>query len=282
MDQRPVKYARTLAEAEPNSLVYVDRQGRVRTPARLRALTGATYGVLAGLMAALGYFSWSLGPAGIVFGGAFLAWAGNSLLAMRRVRRATRLAAAGQRDEAMGVLTTVAGGRLLPATHRALADSYLAGLLLRAGRFEEALGRADRAVAGSRRQNIHVQLARYNAIIALIGLGRLDEARRRLAGIPDQPGEMLRLMRWTVELYLAFIAGRHDLDDDTLHARARFALGLSTGTALLGLLSWAHRQLGHDDMAAHLLGEAYERDTRDLPAIMPAVYAWMEANRASA
>jgi hypothetical protein len=282
MGELPVKVARSLAQAGSGDLMYVDGKGRVIAPARAEARSGAAWGLVIGLSAILLYFAASAGVVGLLPAALFLGWVGRTLIAQRRIRHAAQLVAAGRNDEGRRVLTAVAGMRALPAPHRALTDSYLGAVALREGRFEEALACADRAAARTRRRTIHVVLARYRAVLAATSLGRLDEARRRLAALPDDPGELVRLMRWTCELYLAFTEGRHDLDADALHARARFALGLTTGAALLALLAWAHRQIGHDDMAAHLLAEAAQRDLRDLPRMAPALARWMDENRAPA
>src|SRR5262249_13212184 len=145
--------------------------------------------------------------------------------------------------------------------------------------------RAAIALYSRGRRSPFAQVVEYGEIISLVNLERLREAReifdRRHKVVPD--GDYLRVHHWVTELYLDMAEGTCTVDDDDLHPRVRFRLGLSSGAALLALLAWAEHARGDLDLAWHLLREACDRRGEvPLERTMPRLHAWIEANEAAA
>jgi len=87
----------------------------------------------------------------------------------------------------------------------------------------------------------------------------------------------------TTELFLAFHEGRHELDDEALHERAKFALGITTASPMLALLSWAFAENGDEEMAELLRDEAQDRHPGKLMSVpMPKLDAWLNKEHARA
>lgn len=287
---RPPKLASNLQVASSRDLVYVDRAGHVRSPLRYRVLQGAYYGGLGVLLLielALVYtFLWDDGvlavTAAMVVALVF-SWAGWAISRQLALSRAQRAQLAGRLDEAEGIYRSVLRAPLLPPKYRTAAEQGIAGCRMIAGRHEEGLVHLQSALRRhGHARNPRAQLARYAEIYALVNVGRLDEARARLAALGPVPeGEYFRINHWSAELYLALREGTHAIEDDELHRRASAALAITSAAPLLGLLAWAFDQRGDDEMVALLLAEARDRHPGQLlSGPLPLLDAWMEAQPA--
>jgi len=280
-----LELAPSLADARPNSLVYVDRRGQVRSPARYLAAQAWSYGTIGLTIAAFTIVYGSLlGIAGVAAGGALAGLFGWRIRQGHRMRRAVVLIVNDRVEEAIPILEKVARSRA-PARLRAIAEQNLGSCHARRGRHEQALEHQHRAVQlhGSRPRPIAL-VVRYAEIISLINLDRVTEARALFVErFPQVPaGDFLRVRHWTVELYLALTGADVTIDAEDLHERARTALGLTGGGALLGLTAWAHHRAGDLDQAWHLLREAFDRPGEPIDATLPRLHTWMQAHAAEA
>src|SRR5258706_2759583 len=119
--------ARTLEEASPRTLVYIDGNGQVRSPARYRALSALAYGSAAAITAgsALVYGA-LLGAPGLLVGVALALYYGWLIQRARLLRRAAAHLGYDQLDEAETLLRRVTSSRLCNKNVRALAWHNLA------------------------------------------------------------------------------------------------------------------------------------------------------------
>ncbi len=294
----PLVLARSLESAKPGTLVYIDRQGQVRSPRRYRLLEAISYGAVSGLVASTtAIYGALLGLPGVLFGLGLGLWFG---LAVRRrilLGRASLLITHERFDEAEALLLKLRTSFRAPAAARALAEQNLGAIAARRGDFAGALERQRAAlklyargglwggggVGGGKNKaprSAMAALAGLSEIMTLVNLDRTGEAQARLDQLrPAVPsGNYLQLQLWTTELYVAFSQGQHAFDDDALHLRARTALQVTAASALLGLLAWAHARAGDPDQALHLLSEALDRRSGQLiDRLMPKLHRWMEA-----
>jgi tetratricopeptide (TPR) repeat protein len=280
------KVARNLQVASSREFVYVDRKGRVQSPARLRAMQVTSYGVMAGLLGgATAFYYATIGPAGIAVGGVLALWFARVIGASFTLRDGLRLMVADRFDEAAVVFTRIARGRFVPRRLRANAEQNLGTCRMIAGQHEEALALYRSAIVRWGSSNgLRVAMARGSEICALVNLGRLTEARAHLGALGPMPaGEYLRIHRWTVELYLALAEGHHEFPEEELYRRSRAALAITTAAALLGLLAWAYDQSGDQDMSRHLLDECLDRHFGlRISGTLPLLQRWLDQARASA
>jgi hypothetical protein len=282
----PVKIARSLQTARNREVLYVDRQGRVRSPARLRAAQAVAYGGMIGLVGAGTAIYYSvLGPVGLVVGAALGAWSANAVVRSFALRTGQRLMLAERFDEAAALFHGVLHGRLVPRRVRATAQHQLARCCVATGRHEEALAHYRGAIVrwGANR-GLMPALARRGEILTLVNLGRLPEARAGLTALGPVPeGEYLRILHWTIELYLALAEGQHGFAEDELYRRSREALAITSAAALLGLLAWAYQRSGDAEMSRHLLGECLDRrEGTRIATTLPVLQRWLDAQAASA
>jgi tetratricopeptide (TPR) repeat protein len=279
-----VPLARSLQVASQRSFVHVDRRGQVRSPARLRVLQALDYTVIGAALALPVVYTWLFGPLFGVAGLAATATAVWRVSATRRLKRGANLLVHDRLDEAEAALAPVARRGRAPRRLRALAMQNLGACSARRGDHEVALERLREAIRlHGRSRSPLAASARYAEICTLVNLGRTGEARARLAERGPVPtGDYLRVLHWSSELLLALAEGRHTIDERELHERARVALGITSASALLGLLAGAHHHAGDPEQAWHLLGEALDRVDIPLDRLMPALWAWMEAHRAEA
>lgn len=284
-----MEMARSLAEARPKTFVHVDAQGNVRSPARYRALQAASYGAAGAIVTGVTVvYGALLGVPGVAIGLGLGAYVGWHIRRGFRLQKATRLLVHDRLDEAEALLRDVLSGFRVPRSVRALAEQNLASVYVRRGDYEEALKHQRAAMtlyARRRKRSLFSHTVDYAEITTLVNLGRVGEARQRLEqkhGVVPA-GDYLRLQYWTAELYVCLAEGEHRLPPDELHERAKTALGITGATALLGLASWAHAQLGDRDQAWHLLREAYDRQSGSgLPRALPRLWEWMEAHKVEA
>jgi hypothetical protein len=277
--------ATSLATAAPRSFVHIDRDGQVRSPARYKALRATSYAALAinvTVATALSVATWGL--PGLAIGAGLIALTARSLGRGRALQRAARLINGGRLDEGEAALQAMLAGRLARGT-RAVVEANLAVCRTRRSDYAGALvlqrAALARFSASARRRPIG-RMCAYAEVQTLISLGQLAEARQLLtsrhAEVPT--GDYLRFVHWSVELYLWLAEGRHELDADALHERARMALGMTNGARLLGLCAWAHHAAGDDAQAWHLLREAFERPCDPPISVdLPRLAAWMEEHR---
>jgi len=125
-DPPATKVARNLQVASSRELVYVDRKGRVRSPARLRANQIASYGLMTGLLGgATALYYATLGPAGIAVGGVLGLWFARVIGTGFALGAGLRLMVTDRFDEAAAVFTRIARGRFVPRRLRANAEHHL-------------------------------------------------------------------------------------------------------------------------------------------------------------
>ena len=131
------------------------------------------------------------------------------------------------------------------------------------------------------RRWVGYEIHRYAQIMTLLQVGQQKKAHVRFSEISARPdGDYLMLLHWSCELMLAFAAGRHQLDEDELHGRARLALGVLPGTQLLVLCAWGFDQLGDRDMADHLVEVAVDRWEPKLARSLPRLGQWLDRRSA--
>jgi hypothetical protein len=273
--------ARTLEEALPGSMVFVNGRGDVISPAnaRMRQLLGYSSSAAVGAFL-VGFCTSLFGWEGAAASSAYLAYGLWNLREGRRAARAWRLIA-GNPTQAEAILSPLSRGRWRPSWVRAGAHAALAHLAVLRGDDESALTHYRAALAayarGANGGRAQARTARHGEIFALVNLGRVGEARATLNALGPLPaGNYLRFQRWSCELYVCFAEGQHAIDADELHQRSRAALRLSSGGALIALCAWAHAHLGDHDQAAHLLAEARERaDSAQIARRTPKLDAWM-------
>ena len=290
-----VVLARSLDEASSGALVYVDRQGHVRSPTRYRVFQGMSYVGLGAIAALPVFYGLLFGPVGAVAGLGFVAFSALRIRPSLAVQRAVRLSAHGMYEEAEALLERVITSRLAPQATRAAAYQGLAVCRGMRGDYDSALRyvRYARERFPAVQSSVRFRMGSYLEVHLLVNLGRADEARQRLQAVGPVPeGEYLRVAHWTAEMYVWLggdegaraLAGDArpalSLSDDEVHERARKALSMTAGSALLGLCAWVHTQRGDDDQAEHLLREAFDRmvDER-IERMMPRLHAWMVAHQ---
>jgi hypothetical protein len=272
----PVKLARDHASRGPREVLYVDRSGRGITPARAHAPQAIALAASVALTS-VGFFSWWF-PFVIA---AILGW---HVWQLRHALRGAALMLHHRFDEAERELSALARSPVVHPAYRSNARAALAGIEARRGNHAPALEWATRATrfAWPAAQRAFARMVRVSA---LINVDRVNEARvyfdRHLRTV--RSGDVMRHAHWTAGLYLALAEGRHTLDADELHRRAREALGVTAGRSLLALLAWAHHENGDEEQAWHLLREALAREDVEVTArSRPRLHAWMEAHRAEA
>lgn len=287
-DVPAMKLARSLEEAGPRTFVYIDNQGRVRSPTRYRAMQALSYSLLAGiLIGGSALYTQLLGPQGLLFGLVFGALVGRNLLITRRINQAALLSSHDRLDEAEVLLRQLLSRRWVGRRLRALVHHNLGAVATRRGDHEEALRQLRNAIALyqlSWRRSPHLRSCQYGEIIALCNLGRGAEARERLISLPpQQEGDYLLVKQWTTELYVAFSEDNPGAVSDDLWPKAERALRITSSSALLALCAWGFAARKDFDMAWHLLREAFDRlDGEPLSRIMPLLWRWMESKRAQA
>jgi hypothetical protein len=276
----PIDLARNLEAASNRQVVHVDGKGRVRSPARFRAIQYGSSTVLGGVVAfATVLYAQMIGPAGAIVGVALGGWVAYLVSLSLGLRRGLRHFVADHVDEAADIYARVAHRPLVPRKVRALAEQNLASCRTMQGRHEEALQLfRSAAVRWGRSRKVFPMLARYGEVFALIHVGQVPEARSRWAAIGAAPdGDFLLVHHWGAELYLALAEGDHQLAHDELHRRARSALAITSAGGLLGLLGWAFARLGDRDMSCHLLSEALDRHPgARLSGGMPLLQKWLD------
>lgn len=285
-----MQLARSLDEAGPRTFVYVDGKGRVRSPARYRAVQAAGYAALgAVVLGGTALYTSIFGPPGALVGVLFGAAAGRSLLLTREINQAALLSSHDRLDEAELILRRLLKRRMVARRLRALAHHNLGAVATRRGDHAEALDQLRRAIVlyhAAWRKSPHLRSCQYGEIIALCNLGREGEARQRLRALSEVPeGDYLIIKHWTTQLYVDFCAGAFDRRayGDELWDRAKRALKITSSSALLALCAWGFDSMGEHDMAWHVLGEAYDRlEGVPLLRTMPPLWRWMERARPKA
>ncbi len=294
-----MELARSLEEAGPRTFVYIDNQGRVRSPVQYRLMQVFSYSMLAAiLVGGTALYASLLGPQGLLFGVVFSALVGRNLRLTRQINQAALLSSHDRLDEAEVLLRRLLGRRMVGRRLRALIHHNLGAVATRRGDHEEALVQLRNAIAlyqAAWRRSPHLRSCQYGEVIALCNLRRADEARQRLLSLPEQnEGDYLLVKFWTTELYVRFCRGEVPPEDTALWDRAERALRITSSAALLALCAWGFTKTpgktagkqpdtGNLDMAWHLLREAFERlDGEPLRTIMPPLWQWMTENRGTA
>jgi|GEM_PF-861274 len=288
-----MELAASLSTARPRTFVHIDGKGQVRSPARYKALMAVTYGTAGALIAGVGIvYTLALGLPGALFGLGLGAWFSFAIRRQLRLNEAVRLLVHDRLDEAEAILRALSKGFRVPRRLKALIEQNLGAISVRRCDYETALGHQRAALklyARLGRSPLGVSVS-YGEVVTLVNLDRVGEARQRLEQHKTVPkGDFLRLLHWAAELYVCLGEGEHRLSDDELHERSRAALGMTSGSALLGLCAWAQhyaqQQLKEPDLdqAWHVLRESYDRRSgAALPRALPKLWTWMEAHRQEA
>lgn len=286
-DVPSLQLASSLETAGPRTFVYIDNNGKVRSPKRFALMQALSYGSLAAILVGGSVLYASVfGPLGALFGVALGLVVGRNLRDTSKINRAALLSSHDRLDEAELLLQGMLRGRYLGKGQRALCHHNLGAVATRRGDHEEALTQLRAAIRLYQLawpKSPHLRSCQYGEIIALCNVQRAGEARERLLGLAPRPeGDYLEIKRWMCLLYIQFVAGETPTVDDALWQQSRQALRITSASALLGLCAWAyHTGPGGDRaMARHLLREAYDRlENEQLQEIMPALWKWMEAHR---
>jgi tetratricopeptide (TPR) repeat protein len=279
--------AKDLESAQLGTMVHVDRHGQTRSPARYKVITAVqTAAVVTMLGGAAWIYHGLLGTGGLYLAAAITGYVGWAMFRATRLRTAALLIMQNRLDEAEALLNKWSSTWGMSTAWKGAIEQNWAAIFHRRGQYEKALHHIERALRIYRKgpkRLVNRRTAEHAEIHLLVTLGRLGEARERFSRLVQPKGNLLAQQHWAAELHLLFGEGAHRLDADTLHARARQALGITLASAPLALLAWAHWKAGDDDQAWHLLRESYAR----LPGIpiqvtMPDLFAWMEAHRVEA
>ena len=285
--------ARSLAEAAPGEMVFVNRRGQALTRRQVATAKTAYWAMLIAGGAVVGIvYGVLVSPAVGV-----LAGVGLEVLTLFKLRHwpafRTALAqiAASQWEEAHYALL-VLERKWLPAGQRQTAQVLLAVLEALLGQPQRAFDRLERAQADLSTKRGYSRVLRCQAFSiragALATLQRFEDARRArdelvreaaaATGASDrQRGDYLEMLVQATELTIAAAADTPAAlpDDDTLHRWARAALGRTRFGEMLVSLAWAFHRRGDDDMARHLLAEAPSRIPRwSLNNTSPRLDAW--------
>jgi hypothetical protein len=285
-----MELARSLEEAGPRTFVYIDNQGRVRSPVQYRLMQAVSYSMLGGiLLGGSALYASLLGPQGLLFGVVFGGLVGRNLWLTQKINQAALLSSHDRLDEAELLLRQLLSRRLVGRRLRALCHHNLGAVATRRGQHERALQELRKAIElyqAAWRKSPHLRSCQYGEVIALCNLGRAGEAAERLASLPEQlEGDYLQIKLWTTELYVAFCRKQAIPSSETLWQRSERALRITSSAALLALCAWGFTQGGGQDldMAWHLLRESFDRlDGEPLRSIMPQLWQWMLDNQKTA
>jgi hypothetical protein len=281
-----LKLARTLEEAGPGTLVYLDGEGQVRSPTHARAMSALSYGAAGAIVAAAtAFYLAAFGPlgalAGVALGGALWLRVSRN----KRMVRAVTLIQADQLDEAEVLCRRTLSGRLVPRQLRAVAHQNLSAIATRRGDFETALGELRKAIRlrhSVLRRSVMLDVLAYLEIALLVNLGRVGEARARLDGRGAAPeGNYLRVQHWTADLYVQFAEGRLALDEDQLWERSHAALQITGAAQLLALCAWGYAERRDAEMSSHLLEQAVDRAEQGMDKRAPLLWRWVESRRSA-
>ena len=280
-DDPPRRFANSLTEATPGSLLYVDARGQVQSGRVYgRHLTRYLVGVGAGMTLVTAFY-WAVGgPSGLAVGGVLTLFLLRGLPALRRVNRASRLMASARFDEAESLLRRVVGSRWTSESLRGRAERLLAMAVVIRGDHQQALALQTSALqrmGRDRRRGFDRRALAYAQVVTLVNLDRVPEAAARFAALPRLlEGDYLRIQRAYAELYLALTEGRRQFDREELGWQAEQALTVPQGRAWLTLLAWAYEQMGDRTTAARLLATAETRPSAErVRAMFPKLADWL-------
>ena len=290
--------ARSIADAQPGEVIYLDGKGRVVGPRRLSYIKMGAWGFMGLMVGSIGvlYGVWFSPLVGAAASLGMAAIVGFRLRHWPALRAGMALMAGLQWEAAYPALLALEG-KTLPGAFRDNLQVTLASLEYLLGRPQVALERVERWLAR------HKHSTRPNRIFPLrwraaslraniLGhLGRLDEARRQrdelaanFGRTPAPLSDFYQILLQSTYLGIAFDADAPDElpPDETLHEWARAALLRTQFGEMLVSLAWAFHRRGDDDMARHLLAEAPSRTPRStLPSTSPRLHAWSEERRAA-
>lgn len=270
--------ASELDKAGKGQLIYVGRDGEVRSPSGVRNRQLAAYVAFGSITAAgvaLAAISFPiLIPFYAVLGGRFL----GTVRAVNKVNEASVALSNGDATGGRALAEPVSRAWWAPGRVRALAELRVAIADALDGRGEEALERVRRARAKLPARLIQHQFSYYTEINLLTALGRIKEARVMLDNRgPIPSGEVLRLSYWIAQMHLAVAEGKLEIDDSDLHDRMRKGLSMTAGRDLLLLCAWGYAQRGEHDDARFAWQQAMEREgSHRLALSMPKLAEWME------
>ncbi len=273
----PTLIARSLDRARKGQLLYVGNDGEVRSPEALRTRNVLAYGLIGGVTVsgiALAAVTFPpIIPLYVVLGGRFAA----SANAIQRLNAASAALGRGDALAAQQAAEPVAKAWWLPRHVRALAEIRMAAALAIEGKAEQALARLRRGRGQLSGRSVQHRSSKFTEVHLLVQLSKLSEARTVLESLgAPPPGEVLRVAHWLAELHLCCAEGKHALDEQELHERARKGLAMTAGRDLLQLCAWGYAQLGDRDQVEFLLGEALDREgSSHLEVTMPSLHQWL-------
>jgi hypothetical protein len=274
--------ATDLDRAGKGQLVYVGRDGEVKSPAGVRRRQLGAYLAFGGITAAGVALAATSLPILIPFYALLAGRFAGTVRAVRRVNEASVALSNGDSKTGRALAEPVARAWWAPRRVRALAELRCAIADALDGQPEQALARVRAARSRLSPGLIQHQFSYYTEINLLIALKREREARALLetrGGVPK--GEVLRLSYWLAEMHLAVAEGQLKIDDSELHDRMRKGLSMTAGRDLLLLCAWAYAQRGEHDEARFAWQQSTEREgSQRLAIAMPALAAWMETYRA--
>jgi hypothetical protein len=275
--------ATDLDRAGKGQLVYVGRDGEVKSPAGVRRRQVAAYVMFGGITAAGVAMAATTLPVLIPFYAVLAGRFASNVRAVRRVNEASVALSNGDALTGRALAEPIANSWWAPRRLRALAEMRVAIADALEGKPDAALSRVRSARSRLSPRQIQHQFSYYTEINLLVTLGRTKEAAALLAtrgGVPN--GEVLKLSYWLAQMHLGVAEGKLELDDGDLHDRMRKGLSMTAGRDLLLLCAWSYAARGEHDDARFAWRQALEREgSNRLNIAMPSLAAWMETYRTS-
>jgi len=292
--------ASDLDRASKGQLVYVGRDGEVKSPRAVRnrqLVSYVTFGAVTAAGVALAATSFPvLVPFYLALGGRFF----GTVRAVHRVNAASAALSRGDAATGRALAEPVTRAWWVPTRVRALAEMRVAIADALDGKGEQALERVRHARARLSPRLVQFELSYYTEINLLAALGRVKEARVVLEARGAVPaGEVLRLSYWIAQMHLwvaeaeapiapadqlfreALVPTKLEIDAAELHDRMRKGLSMTAGADLLMLCAWAWARLGEHEDAVFAWRQATQREgSQRLEVSMPRVAQWMTRYKA--
>lgn len=268
---RPVALvaASSLEKADDRSLLYIDQQGQVQSPALYYRRIGWFWLFRFFLVASIVTIYGTVGGAavGACAGGFSAALFGYQYYLGVQLQKTAALLAARRYEEAENRLHRLLRHRLFRRYKDPVVYQQLSDIARLRGQYEKALEYNRKALRG-RKQGPHAaswQLSLCSEITLLCNLERWEEATQRLQALQAVllPGSLVQFRYRLARLYVDLGRGQTSISEEELWSYTQQALRTNVGATLLALCSWGYEQRGDQDMAEHLFREAWSRREQD-------------------
>jgi hypothetical protein len=280
------RIARSLAEAQPTDVIWLDRDGNVRPMSRLQRyrLVIAAGALSVGMVAAcaLAFAAVGFRVVGILLGALYLLFGAAAYWGMV-ARRALRQLATGHTVSADRAADRLLMHPIGAAGFQRLARLIKARVAQRAGRHTDAVEqyRAIRyAHSPQARRTVTLnrvtEIATYEEIIALCNAKRTDDARELLSNAPKPTGDYLDLLYDTARLMVAFTADDPGVVPDKDVERMMRYDRLSGGWGVLALVGWHAHKRGNENRSRRAVDAELSKPRTELATRLPAVALWLD------